>query len=149
MSSIAVAIKTAKETPRWKMKKGVSAKFTPIDDKWGIKIFVSEFNRDYTYNGQKLAHQHGLAPEIGEKFEVEIDGCKHYGYITECIVMTVRELFNDDYMDCTRSGFYDTDEYINLMKALRNIGISTCDMHWANVGWMPDDRFVAIDFGDD
>lgn len=156
------ALKVARETPQREYKKGVAALFTRINTGWGIKLYDSKYVRDETYNLQFIAHSVGAAPQLGEKFEVSLPfrSGTYYGYVTECITKTYKDVFDEDYGDVDSNYSYneinkiqdemeESDEYKDLINKLKMAGIGTSDMHWANVGWMPDGRFVAIDFSEE
>jgi hypothetical protein len=162
------AIKTALETPRDSYKEGVAAKFARIDNTWGIKLYSYEDKRDHTYKLQRKASRIGAAPKIGHKFELKIPGMGYYyGYVTECIVKTYKDIFieengeepdeenYEDYKEWTCKSIdyenimYSASEYNHLIKALKKIHITTTDMHWANVGWLANGELVAIDFSEE
>lgn len=119
---------------------GWYAKFQRINDQWGLKFYRSENMRDMTYKFQKMAHDIGCAPALGEKFDITMpekdsygDEVTVYGYVTECI----------DVLAC------DSDDYIHgdaeeLLDDLREI-MDVYDMHDKNIGYLKG-RLVAIDF---
>jgi hypothetical protein len=156
---IAEAINIVRQTPRDQFSKGCAAKFVPIDEKWGIKFYRYESIRDRTYDAQAKAFSEGIAPELGTKLEFELDGYPKFGYITERIE-TVEDRFCkkhnlpigtkvddlEDLEDLARQERWDMEEsweYKDLMNSLESIDMDTLDMHWRNVGWLPDGRFVV------
>jgi len=146
-------------TPIESYEKGVAAKFTRIDDKWGIKLYRNEYMRDKTYRFQDLAHSIGCAPSLGDKFKVVLpDDREYHGYITECISETflkrhLNELGLESKSDLSSDEYYnildemeDDEEFKILCEEINSIGISTNDMHASNVGYLPNGKLVAIDF---
>lgn len=69
---------------------GISAIFIPISEKWGLKLFRWEHERNGAYENQSLFLSYGLAPELGDKItlpdEIQCGKKKYkFGYFTEII----------------------------------------------------------------
>ena len=159
---VELAVVTAKNTPLNEYQSGVSAKFLRLDSKWGIKLYKSERERNYTYRLQKIASKQGLAPQVRDVLCLEIDDKMYYGYLTECVTETALERWinendlpelkimnrderGDAYYDAG-SMLDDSQEFTDLTLNMEESGFQVCDMHAANVGWLPDGRLVCIDF---
>ena len=110
-------------------KSGVSCIFYPILD-YGAKIYKNKRQRNRCFNLQKIANEYFLAPSVGDRFEIEIDGKKFFGFFTQ----KVRVLKYSDH-------FYDE----KLGKKLKQIGINHYDLHSGNIGIIKRKR-VCIDF---
>jgi hypothetical protein len=152
MIAEAVALMSTTPIHSGKYQEGADAKFLRINDKWGLKFFQREDQRNDSYVLQEQAAELGLAPQIGDKFEFTFgDDDTRYGFITECIVETCNDRFRpeinwNDYSTTPWQRMYAMQEYQDLINGLRNNGFAANDMHEANVGWLPDGRLVAIDF---
>ncbi len=163
---IAQAIKTALETPMDSYESGLHAFFTRINSNWGIKLYQNEWIRDKTYNLQSKANLFGAAPSIGDKFEIKIPKKGYYyGYVTECIIKTHKDLFIEENLEWNEDDWDDDDisnpaniycdqmeesqEFIELIDKLQLACITSGDMHWANVGWLKNGQLVAIDFSEE
>jgi hypothetical protein len=147
MNATSTAKSLIKDSPASKISSGCSAKFIRIDDKSGIKYYESKLMRDFTYKIQKRAHKYGVAPKVGSKFTTTIDGDKVYGYITETIMYTHKEQYLKDIIRSVREK--DVPGYYELINILENkVKITIDDMHWANIGWLPNGQLVAIDFSE-
>ena len=161
-----VVKKIIHETPVDKYSMGIAAKFMPIDDIWGLQFYNNKEDRDKTYSRQNEAWRHGLAPRLGKKFRMTTPTGKVYGYITEVVeTLYDRAVRNAGYdipihkfcnheNSSIRQACYKEEEKLmdkthdQLLKDLEDIGLYTGDMHWGNVGWLPDGRLVAIDFSE-
>jgi hypothetical protein len=73
--------------------KGADAFFIRLNNNWGLKYFHREIVRNNTYILQKMTHDIGLAPAIGQKMEFDMDREHWYGYLTECVTETVQDYF--------------------------------------------------------
>lgn len=156
--------KIISDTPIDEYKAGVAAKFYPIDDKWGMKFFIDDKDiQEKTYKMQKLAAKHGLAPKVGEKFEMPLpNGNIAYGYVTQILPTTCADDIaiengykdgntmkrNDSESYYRKARKFDTSITFELCNNLRRIGITAYDMHWANVGYL-NGKLAAIDFSEE
>lgn len=145
-------------TTKRQAAKGVSCLFVRIDRRTGIKLYSSKVDRDTTYLRQKHAHEHGIAPALGDKFRItkkehpklyaavekylkrKCPGDwyyrKHrmacYGYVTQAASMP-------------RKGLSD-DQYYDLCDTMGAIGYTTGDLgRYRNVGLIGK-KPVCIDF---
>lgn len=129
---------------------GCNATFVPLDEKWGVKLFQNSKERDRVYEIQKKFSAHNLAPDLGEK--VDIQGIA--GYVTEIIEPIIPwELIliedGSEYVDAVENAgiFFDeeiADERISEMKEI--VGIYLCDMHEGNWG-TKNGELIPLDFG--
>lgn len=146
---------------------GDLAEFCSIDGFWGVKIYFEHSQlsnpkemRDKCYRLQWLASQHELAPKVDEVFQTKLpSGKTAYGFITECVEYVYMDfiLAEEGYngLDDPELPIDDAvtfeEEFdlafptINLLKQINRIGITTNDMHWANIGRLRGKR-VAFDF---
>lgn len=140
---------------------GIQCSFIPLNDKWGIKVYSCKSTRDYAYINQKKCLEIGLAPELGDKIDLDD---KTYCYITER-VWTFPCLDSD--MDRRRFLLDHTIEELEV--ALKEIdmfedhyldsGLSDIvDEIWEKTGWRfiddhvfnwgkKDGNWIPIDFG--
>lgn len=108
--------------------------------KWGIKFYFDELARDQNYERQAEAHHLGIAPQLGDKVEWDIDGSHVYGFITQHI----------------RVAFWLPDEEKQDARKLLDETISTYDddtrrrlyqdLHNKNWGIDDDGKPLIIDF---
>jgi hypothetical protein len=142
-------------TPRHRYDSGVCARFTRMDEKHGIKFYYKEKMRDKTYELQNLAYDNGLAPRAFDKFDLhsaELDRTV-YGYVTEAIASTFCDRYGDWETDDDNNLLFDDDcefpeiaeEFYALLASLNEV-MYVRDIHYNNVGFMPDGKMVAIDF---
>ncbi len=146
---------------------GADAVFIPISDKWALKMFHCEYKRDFSYEIQQKCSEHGLAPKVGEKVDIEDDEyC--YGFICEIVETVVPEDLIMKVKRANESGEgwsyeldnewgeyeYDSElqtELSELNQKYDNLGFYPSDMHVGNLGYMYDEdgerRLVCIDFG--
>jgi tRNA A-37 threonylcarbamoyl transferase component Bud32 len=130
------AIETFNRTPRHEHKSGVSARYVQINKNWGLKVYQYVEERDKTYRFQKLAAEHGLAPKLGQKVQVD----RSFGYLTESVASLMSEEMDYSQWDAS-------DECNDLIVKLHRIGFWAGDLHHENAGRMADGRIVCIDFG--
>lgn len=119
--------------------KGVDAIYYQIDSYWGMKAYRSESMRDKCYQLQEYAALFDKGPAVGGKFTWEQDGTILYGFITEHAPISIKKklLFEDQNSEYTS---------VYLRHEMDSIGITTGDMHYANIGWIGDEP-VVIDYG--
>jgi hypothetical protein len=140
-------------------KTGLYARFLRINDEWGLKIYEKDGVRDEVFTNQKRAAEHGLAPQVGDKFSFSFPNrLEYYGYTTGCITNTwgdrfALENYGSCFADLSQNKKYDIEhaleddgEYLSLIEELDEIDIYTGDMHCSNVGYLPGGKLVAIDF---
>jgi hypothetical protein len=160
-----LATQVLKVTPLHSFENGAFCYFLRLDERWGAKLYRCRETADNTYNLQNLAAQHGLAPIVGDKFEIEIARTKFFAYITECVEETALERHirenglpplsemeeweeNDAYEEAAII-LTQFDDFNRLCKGLKRIGIAFGDNHAHNVGWMKSGKLVAIDFSEE
>lgn len=126
-----------------KSPNGVSASFVQINNEWGVKVFTSESTRDYSYKMQHKASLLGLAPHVGEKFDL--------GEGQYCMICEVVEVFQTQDMsyEDERAVISNRSEEIKELKKIlvEEIGFHFYDDHLGNYGLI-NDRLVCIDFGE-
>lgn len=150
---------------------GAMARFAFISDDYGLKYWDDEDYARDNYEKTKLAAQYGLAPKVGSFISFELGEEKYYGFFME----RIHTLFKDWYTEKFDRGYswwdscYHVDQELNsldferymvdedarfqevtitnLTEQLMEIGFGVVsDLHYENVGWMKDGRFVCIDF---
>lgn len=144
--------KTAKEKKEFSPH-GVSCNFVPINDKWGMKIYKTETERNKAFVNQKEFLEHSLAPEIGGKVDLPDIG---FAYITEIVetVLDQHEYLEHD--DHDRSQYWDAeekwshknlDEILELMNKINSKSTSFrfYDNHAGNLG-RKNGKLIPIDF---
>lgn len=158
---------TAHTIPIESREKGRDCYFIRINEQWGIKFYTKESMRNKTHAFQARAAEVGLAPRVGECFELRLplyeddeNDAEVFGYVTECIYETFGEqmanrLFTSSFEECSKwekdeiiASLYDNHEYNRLIERIKEIGISTKDIHILNVGFLRN-RLVCIDFSDE
>lgn len=151
---------------------GCEATFVSINETWGLKYWYSQRKAEHTYRMNKHAAEFGLAPKVGEMIQFALptgdegESETYHGYFVEKIEMTYKDRYygEDDswwaeeededgntYLVIPRDRDNNIDfpevDLPDLVEQLKEIGFSRVeDLHWENVGWMPDGRFVCIDF---
>jgi hypothetical protein len=149
----------------WGVRKiGTYAVYIPINGIYGAKLYQWKDQRDNTYRLQNIASQHGLAPNIGSAFQtVAMNKWGQYGtmygYITESIAQTFREMLIDRFdwkerltQEQREKGLRILKNYrpaITLKNSLEKLRFTTNDFDTYNTGWLPNGRFVLIDFSDE
>jgi hypothetical protein len=93
----------------------------------GFKLYHSENDRDFAYELQEYASEHGLGPDVYGKLDVR----RKFGYFTE-VAQEVE--------------YFGHDEEQSLLRELSDIGMWHIDMKTENVG-MLHGEIVVIDFG--
>lgn len=155
-------------TIRTKLKgspNGISAAFIPINEKWAIKLFKSQSQRDEVKETQAIFANCGYGPEVGEDINLpeKIDKYK-FGYFTEIVKTCVPGINRDYHTDEEHEERMDAwaefeeeygsecDEGTEVFNALRDAfdatGMELTDMHAGNLGWK-DGKIIPIDFGCD
>ena len=112
---------------------GCSARYLKLNPMWGVKFYMYEFDRDFTWTMQNKAAASKLSPPVGEKVEAHIS-CFHtlaYGYLT--MVASKVESF---------SYTKKLELYNDLVEFA---GIKNDDIKRQNVGFFGG-RIVCIDF---
>ena len=74
--------------------KGVSCKFVPIDDKWGIKAYCDKGHCDKAYSQQQLLAKHDFSPPVGKCFQIG----DYYCYSTRIaeVLIDPQDFVNDE-----------------------------------------------------
>jgi hypothetical protein len=157
---------TAHTTPAESRERGLRCRFIRINEQWGMKFYKNENYRNKTYDFQNRAAEAGLAPRVGECFELALpfydddEPIEVFGYVTECISETYGErmaykIYNCSYEECHEDEqqqidivFYDEYEYGKLIEEINSIGISTEDTHSLNFGYLRG-KLVCIDFSEE
>ena len=130
-------------------KFGISCVYFELSPRVGAKIYTSEKIRDKTHDKQVHAAKHGLAPQSGDKFQLECFWVGHnpcskpdirykmlYGYLTQNVSI--------QYPNKARKASFD-DEIWDLTMSLDAIGIINQDLCYSNVGFIGN-KMVCIDF---
>lgn len=165
-----VALKMVAETPRTDRFKGQAAQFISLGNGWGLKFYDTKCECETTYETQETAFAAGIGPALGEKTTFSVDGMIRYGYITQH-AETFRDKFAKKHnltgnaftaiekiedaerreevrRECMkiRTTMDNLPEYSDLMYEMTRLGLCTNDMHWGNVGYLPNGKLVCIDF---
>jgi hypothetical protein len=124
--------------------RGIASVYVRLDKNWGLKLFWYEEDRDYAFDLQSQAADHGLGPKVGEIVNLTVDCERPYGYITENVKVLSQSEINAYAVSKNRNFLRERKElYGDLMNFL---GLSFNDLHIRNVGWK-NGRYVCIDFG--
>lgn len=125
-----------------KFKSGSACFFYPLSKKIGIKLYFKPNTRDFAYDTQLELFQHGIAPRIYQKMDVDKKFGHRFGYLTEIVEITTghdKAIY-----------FTDNDEYYRqlgiLHKKMRDLHKSTSDTTVNNVG-VKNGYFVCVDSG--
>jgi hypothetical protein len=148
MNTPAIAKLVIQSSSSDEISSGVCASFIRISDKEGLKYYEDKYVRDFTYKIQKRASKYGVAPKVGGKFTIKISGKKFYGYITEAILYTHKDQYKAGKIKHGIVGHIPG--YTDLIDTLKKkVKITTSDIHWGNIGWLPNGQLVAIDFSEE
>lgn len=130
--------------------RGVNCCFYKIDDKWGAKVYFSQDDRDYAYRKQAEASVWGLAPEVGDKFEVDSNKWCYLTEVADVIIPYNGMQFTDDWHDVAEKVkkerprlIQEIDEFDDMMAKK---GLQSGDDHLGNFGFLRG-KLVRIDFG--
>lgn len=152
-------------------KYGATASFALISDTYGLKYWGNKEYAESNYEKTKFAAQYGLAPKVGQFIKFKLDEETYYGFFMERLDILFKDWHTEKF-DCGyywRDDCYYVDEELNsldferymiderlpfqsvaitnLTEQLKEIGFEVVsDLHYENVGWMKDGRFVCIDF---
>lgn len=141
---------------------GCLCRFFKLDEKWGLKLYEYQSDRDEAWEKHQQFLKHNLAPEIGRKVDLEAG----YGYTCEIVEILCQSEdiypFNYfdhyDYSDYTEESWYDRRGEIEM--SLRNkfgemlndfhdkiykLNLFYSDDHFGNFG-LKNGQLVAIDF---
>jgi len=118
-----------------------------------LKIYMTRENAQHAIDNQHKAHEAGIAPQMfSDKPFIQYyrggfdDLVYEYAIISERVRPAVCENFNDYDEYETPKNDKKYDKLVDAFECLFPFeGIS--DLHIGNLGWMPDGRLVAIDFG--
>lgn len=144
---------------------GICAVFIPINEKWAIKLFRNEGQRDEVKETQEAFARCGYGPEVGEDIDLpQRIGKYQYGYFTEIVETCVPGINTDNHTDEEHEARLDawekfereygdeftegTKVYDDLREAYDMVGMELSDMHSANIGWK-NGKIIPIDFGND
>ncbi len=140
---------------------GAECSFIKMDNGWGLKLYDELSLAEHTHYMQGYASSYGLAPRVGKNvFKFDKQGHTVHAYYTECIAKLLYDALPDlgnwlggnwpksnewgicgCCVDCPSLCLPD------IAQQLADIGIKPYDLNYGNLGWMPDGRFVCIDFG--
>ncbi len=139
--------------------RGVSCKFVKLDNKWGVKIYTSDDERDLAVSQQKIMNEKGFAPAVSTVFNVGVDMSCYITELAKPLVEPIDRKYRDDDSDWNlwrdRCAEFNSKNP-NIEAQIRNLcedmakavnGYSNHDRHLGNFGYMEDGRLVCIDFG--
>lgn len=115
---------------------GISARYVPIDDKWGFKIYKDLHEAYYTYFAQRIIAHFDYAPLVGQQIKIGED----FGYIVE--TANIQKLNENEFW----RKFPRFEQYKFENEVEDATGISQADLHHNNVGFIGD-RLLVIDCG--
>lgn len=143
---------------------GCSCRYFPIDEKYGLKTYYSEQDRDHCFQMQSELSALGFSPAVGDKLDImSPDGeSEQYAYVTESVTKTLRQAsceYAGGTPDPEAYNFYDNvdwqkedefiaryhDEFEQLKSDMKEAGYRDCDDHVSNYGFLPNGKLVAID----
>jgi hypothetical protein len=142
------SVREALHGPKREFGVGLDAFFTPINEEWGYKYYADKKICRITYEAQKLAHENGLAPAVGECYNMRDKfGSMVYGYVTEAVVMLGEDVYGEFDEDDMDYDDWHLDDVTELRARLRELfGRHFFDLHSANYGWLKNGQLVCIDF---
>lgn len=129
-------------------KRGVSARFVQINEKWGVKAYICEYDRDIAYTNQVKLNRLDIAPQAGIRFEIFNPDKEDFIF---CYITEVADVFECiDYNDSRLNG----EGFSATMSSLQRYFKQKCseneifcnDLHSGNVGFVGD-KPVIIDTG--
>lgn len=108
----------------------------------GIKLFLSEADRDEAFKNQRIAYENKLGPRAIKTFEFYDNNLdtNFYCYTTEVVKTLARKCFTDK----VRKKIAELIR--NLEEKMLDAGLDTWDFHFGNVG-VSKGRLICIDFG--
>jgi hypothetical protein len=130
---------------------GIMCIFVALNEKWGIKLYMSKRYRDDSFKRQSLAASLGLAPEVGESIDLGVGKWK-YGFITEIVeLVTDREKPANMCVlvwawPWSKENWEKIEPTIDRLQ--KEIGWYFADYHGENWGYHKDGHLIPIDFGD-
>ena len=117
-----------------------------------LKIYRTRENALIAIKNQRKAYEAGIAPQMfsNKPFGYEYDDrwtgkCK-FAIISERVLHVKYENFDDWDEDNLKPRNERYDKLVNIWDDLFPSSAGN-DLHIGNLGWMPDGRLVAIDFG--
>ena len=142
------SVKAALHGPNREFAYGNDAYFCPINEEWGFKYFEQKEICEITYEAQKKAHEFGLAPAVGLRYNMRDKfGDLVYGYITESIVELGGERYGQFGEYDVESNWWQYDDAKQLLYGLRKLfNRHWFDFHQDNCGWLKNGQLVCIDF---
>jgi len=145
------------ETPHMNFETGIHARFFRINQKWGFKFYTYRGGAESNLKSQQFAANAGVGCKCGDEvaeifYGVDIDGQprKWYGFVTECVAVTCKEMVRRRYYPQLildrMPGMYTCWEQMNAIfspkrqetfkKKCRRVGVKVSDWHWGNYGWL-------------
>lgn len=139
---------------------GEMCSFIDLKNGWGVKCYYDNEGIEPSYTVQKYLAEHGLAPQVGQRFNIiDYNGDEWGCYITEVAATIVPYgLCNSHAFNPNPDGYdYSDDwdyEYTDLFRDERDVyldyfwrvtGFDYIDDHAGNFGHV-DNKLVAIDF---
>lgn len=134
--------------------KGRFCFYIKIDEKYGLKTYTQESMRNATFDMQQTVFKLGLAPEVFEKFQIDMpNGSKVFGYVTEHCE-TLRDRFRKMRQEKDLNLFTPNIDYdfrtkmLETQDALVNQGWYDPDAHLGNYGIRANGDVVCLDVGE-
>jgi hypothetical protein len=117
-------------------KCGCECRFVKLNDAVGVKLYRTRAERDYAWQGQRVAAHYKVGPRAGVGIKLPDARPRSYrwGYVTQVAERP------DGY------SWRSTKKECALQRKLERLGIGGGDLHGGNVGLI-DGKLVCIDFG--
>lgn len=134
--------------------RGASARFIKLSNREGVKLYLSKEEARDSMSRQRLAWEHGLAPEVYQWVQMIIGGTEWFGYTTEVATVLPHSTESGKANGGNEAWVrlpYQVEDLIKesvafqvLQDNLHAIGMGE-DFHTGNIGWL-EEKMVCIDF---
>lgn len=114
-----------------KFKKGNNCIFVPFKKNVGAKLYYFKSERNSSFFNQKHAHDLGMGPKVGDKFEIFFNDEILYCYLTQ-IAGKISSAINID----------------EVKKQYEDLKMDVSDLHFDNLGIIRK-KIVVVDFDSD
>lgn len=129
--------------PKRHVRHGCNCVFVKLSKTVGAKIYMNQNDRDRALEKQRHAASYRLAPQTGDKFQIDCFQIDHHDHIEPEVGYRVVYGYLTQVVQVRRS--VDWDDLHDLRWALSQIGITHYDLWEENVGYVGE-RMVCIDF---
>lgn len=129
-----------------KYKCGGACAYLKVGKSWGVKLYQSRHNRDFSFFNHYYASQYRLAPSIGSRFSIEHPDCYQlnpWWKTTDLYINSTLYGYVVQHVSIRRAG----EKRVKLLKsALQDIGIYIEDIAIDNNVGFINNKIVCIDF---